>query len=77
MKDNQTITMLKDLKAVVGREVSNNYSSTARARLISVRGNRASWVSVPSPYDPKCLLGGRSGEEFTTSISFAHSTFFC
>lgn len=76
MKDNTKIEMLKELKSVVGREVSNNYSSTARARLVSITGDRASWISVPSLYDPKCILGGRPNEEFTTTISFAHTTFF-
>jgi hypothetical protein len=41
-----------ELKAAIGKEYSDNYSSTSRSKLISVSqcGNVCVTVEVPSPY---------------------------
>ena len=48
---NKIMYCISDLKAVIGKEVSQNQSPTCRARLVSVGKANSIFESVPSPYD--------------------------
>jgi hypothetical protein len=42
---------ISDLKAVIGKNTSQNQSPTCRARLIKVNKVNSTFESVPSPYN--------------------------
>ncbi len=42
---------IQDLKSVIGKDVSQNFSPTCRARLIKVNRVNSIFESVPSPYN--------------------------
>ena len=48
---NKIMDCISDLKAVIGKEVSQNQSPTCRARLVKVCKANSIFESVPSPYD--------------------------
>jgi len=47
----KNMNQIKELKSVIGKEVSQNQSPTCRARLVSVGKSNCIFESVPSPYD--------------------------
>lgn len=57
---NKIMDCISDLKAVIGKEVSQNQSPTCRARLVSVGKSNCIFESVVSPYDkfPKAEFVG-------------------
>jgi len=42
---------IEELKSVIGKDVSQNFSPTCRARLVKVNKVNSTFESVPSPYN--------------------------
>jgi hypothetical protein len=68
-------TQREELKAVIGKETSQNFSPTCRAKLLKVNKVYSLFESVPSPYvkNPK---PGSIGIKFKVPNSIAWNSFF-
>ena len=71
MYDNSPLT---DVAMMVGKEFSDNHSSTLRSKLISVSGRtlRCKVQEVPSPYYPEV----KNPEVKTYGLDYVHTAFF-
>jgi hypothetical protein len=47
----KNMNKIEELKSVIGKDVSQNFSPTCRARLVKVNKVNSIFESVPSPYD--------------------------
>jgi hypothetical protein len=68
-------TQREELKAVIGKEVSQNFSPTCRGKLLKVNKVYSLFESVPSPYikNPK---PGSVGIKYKVPNSIALNSFF-
>jgi hypothetical protein len=68
-------TQREELKAVIGKETSQNFSPTCRAKLLKVNKVYSLFESVPSPYvkNPK---PGSVGIKYKVPNSIAWNSFF-
>jgi hypothetical protein len=47
----KNMNKIEELKSVIGKDVSQNFSPTCRARLVKVNKVNSTFESVPSPYN--------------------------
>ena len=71
IKSNQQIL---DLKAVIGKETSENHSPTCRGKLIKVNKSTCTFEVVQSPY--RSGDESKVGERYKVPISWAWNAFF-
>jgi len=68
-------TQREELKAVIGKETSQNFSPTCRGKLLKVNKVYSLFESVPSPYD-KTPKPGSVGVLYKVPNSIAWNSFF-
>lgn len=68
---------ISELKEVIGKEVSQNFSPTLRAKLVKVGKANCVFESVPSPYKSTIgLVGYKVGVRFKVPNWIAWNSFF-
>jgi hypothetical protein len=77
------IDKIKELKGVIGKEVSENFSPTLRAKLIAIDESRGGGVCimevVPSPYPEwswSAQQNHTAGHRYERPIYAIHNAFF-
>jgi hypothetical protein len=70
--------MVKELKSVIGKEVSHNYSPTLRAKLVKVGKSHCKFEVVDSPYKGSVSESNNylSGAVFSTPTWISYNCFF-
>jgi hypothetical protein len=70
----KVMNMIEDLKAVIGKDVSENRSPTLRAKLIKVNKTTCTFEVVQSPY----RIGDEDkiGMKYRIPISYSWNAFF-
>ena len=68
------MNMIEDLKAVIGKDVSENRSPTLRAKLIKINKTTCTFEVIQSPYRE----GDESmiGKQYKVPISYSWNAFF-
>ena len=66
---------IEELKAVIGKETSQNFSPTCRGKLLKVNKVYSLFESVPSPYVKNPKLGS-IGIKYKVPNSIAWNSFF-
>lgn len=66
--------MIEDLKAVIGKETSENRSPTLRAKLVKVNKTTCTFEVVQSPY--RSGDESKIGQRYLVPISWSWNAFF-
>jgi hypothetical protein len=69
---------ITDLVGVIGKEVSENFSPTLRAKLVSINEYSGMCImeAVPSPYKLSGKNNDRAGERYERPIPYVWNAFF-
>jgi len=76
----RTESKILELMKVIGKEVSENFSPTLRAKLVAVDTTRGGGVCimevVPSPYKSYTQDNHRAGERYEAPVYRIHNAYF-
>ncbi len=69
---------IKELKSVIGKEVSHNFSPTLRAKLVKVGRKYCKFEVTPSPYEGSVSASNNylTGALMSTPTYIAHNIYF-
>jgi|LauGreDrversion4_2_1035121.scaffolds.fasta_scaffold311047_3 hypothetical protein len=72
------MSQITELKSVVGKEASHNYSPTLRAKLIKVGKSYCKWEVTESPYKGSSSASNNylAGAVFRTPTWISYNCFF-
>lgn len=72
------MNMIEDLKKVIGQEVSENFSPTLRAKLISIHPYHGTCTMevLPSPYELNKEHNHRAGERYLAPAEQIWNAYF-
>ena len=72
---NERLEKIKELKSVIGKDVSENHSPSLRGKLLGVYNDYALFEVVASPYD-KNRGFYEIGREYKVPVNWAWNAFF-
>lgn len=70
------MSKIEELKSVIGKEVSENFSPTLRAKLVGFRKNNCVMEVVTSPYKCNTENNHRAGERYEAPVYRIHNAYF-
>lgn len=76
LRNEQDPTKIKELKAVIGKDFSDNYSSTGRSILVDIKKVRGVWVAITKETQSEYNKQKPKKGERTATIGITWNAFF-